>query len=252
MKSALYRSSVVHHRFEPVEHRFEYRIFMMSIDLSELDSLTTLRLFSRNRFNLFSFHDHDYIDHRAALREHGIREAPGREMLVTTPRVLGFGFNPVSFYFAWSADGEPLAAIAEVNNTFGETKPYVIGRDELTGKHSYLTERTKGFYISPFVPVDARLTIRMDEPGDELYVSVADTVEGASVLRATISGRREPLSDRRLLHYAIRYPLVSMKVVAAIHFQALRLWLKRVRFFRKNERIEEQVGLVPHRAREDR
>ena len=244
LRSALYECRIVHERLTPKRHRFAYRVFAFSLDLDEIDELTArIPWLSRNRFNLYSFHDRDHLDVPELLRTHGIAH-PHRIQLITNLRILGYVFNPVSFYFCFDETGAPLAAIAEVNNTFGETKPFVIGAAELRGGRTFETCRRKEFYISPFVDLEADLRLRLALPDERLGFVITDVQNGDTIIEAAMTGRRVPLTAWRLAWFGIKYPLLTLQVIVAIHWQAVRLWLKGVPFHRKNERMHLQKGLA--------
>lgn len=248
MRSALYECVVTHERFVPRPHRFRYRVFTFCLELDELDQVAgRIPFVSRNRFNLFSFHDRDHLDIAAVLRQHGIDEAPRRIQLVTNLRIAGYVFNPVSFYVCYGATDEPFAAVAEVNNTFGETKAYVLRRRDRSG--AFVTTERKEFYISPFVELDAELLIRIAPPAERLAFSVTDVKGDVAVLNAVMTGERFPLTAGRLAWFTVKYPLVTLKIIAAIHWEALRLWLKGIPFHRKSEHPELQTGIA--RGREN-
>lgn len=233
MNSALYECRIVHERFTPRRHRFAYRVFAFSLDLDEIDALVSrIPWLSRNRFNFYAFHDDDHLDVRALLREHGIAQSPHRIQLITNLRILGYVFNPVSFYFCFDETGEPFAAVAEVGNTFGETKPYVIGAGGLQ-KGRFESLQRKDFYISPFIALDSELRLRLAVPGQRLGFVITDLEKDNIVLEASMTGSRVPLTAGRLAWFAVKYPLLTLRVIAAIHWQAFLLWLKNVPFHRK-------------------
>jgi uncharacterized protein len=245
VRSALYETRIVHERFTPKPHRFAYRAFSFSLDLDEIDAVAArIPWLSRNRFNLYSYYDRDHLDVRSLLLEHGIARAPDRVQLITNLRILGYGFNPVSFYFCFDEKGEPFAAVAEVNNTHGETKPFVIGPAELRGGRSFEARRRKEFYISPFIELNVDLVLRLAIPGERLAVVITDISNGETILRAVMTGTRVPLTASRVAWYAIKYPLLTLGVIAAIHWQALRLWLKGVPFHAKDDQMDLQRGIA--------
>lgn len=240
MRSALYECRIEHARYGDTPHRFAYRVFAFALDPGEIDELARrIPWLSRNRFNLFAYFDRDHADVAELLRGHGVRRRIGRTLLVTNLRMAGYVFNPVSFFFCFDEDDRPLAAVAEVNNTFGERKAYVLsehadGRFESTQK--------KHFYISPFIELDVDLRLRLAVPDERLGIVIDDLREGELLLRATMTGRRVPLTAARLLWFAVKYPLLTLRVIAAIHWQALRLWSRGVPFLRKDDRQDLQRG----------
>lgn len=249
MRSALYECRIAHERFGDPPHRFAYRVFAFALDLAELDELAKrIPWLSRNRFNLFAYFDRDHLDIAELLRSRGVTERIGRTLLITNLRMAGYVFNPVSFFFCFDEDGQPLAAVAEVNNTFGETKPYVLTRDGLADNRFESTQR-KFFYISPFVALDVDLRLRLALPGERLGIVIDDLRGEELLLRATMTGARVPLTAARLLWFAVKYPLLTVRVIAAIHWQALRLWRKGVPFLRKNERPDLQRGQLGTESR---
>jgi DUF1365 family protein len=259
-RSCLYECRVLHQRFSPKRHRFEYGIFMLAVDLDELDSLhQKLRLFSRNRANLYEFRDRDHLvtpSSASDLRGHltawlatqGVDLPPdGRVVLVTLPRVFGYLFAPVSFYFCHHADGRPIGAVAEVQNTFGELKPYFVPSEPSQDRERFRLIVPKHFYVSPFSPLDLCFDFKLRSPGNRLEIGVNDVAGDQTVLVSTLVGQRRPLTDAELLRLTLRYPLVTLRVIALIHWQALRLWWRRLPWYRKADRPDLQRGIYrPH------
>ncbi len=224
--SALYEGDVTHTRIFPRRHAFRYRVFSLLLDLDEIDGLS-LKLFARNRAALASFHDADHGDGRplkewatAKLAEVGI-EADGPIRLLCYPRILGYVFNPLSVWFCHRADGHLAATIYEVHNTFGERHSYVLPAGETQACD-------KAFYVSPFLSQDCRYVFAIVPPGEDVVIAIRESEGGAPVLNAVFSGKHKALTDRALASALVRHPLMTLKVVAAIHFEAFRLWLKRV------------------------
>ena len=236
--SAAYAGHVVHTRLRPKLHRLRYRVFSMLLDLSELDELDrSLRFFSVNRFNVLSFHERDHgtgdglsllahVDRR--LSESGLDRQGGAVRLLCYPRILGYVFNPLSVYFCDGPDGQPLAVIYEVSNTFGERVSYVLKADETIDglMHQHCV---KELFVSPFNRVEGTYAFHVRPPADETAVGIVYADTSGPVLKAHFRGRREELSDLKILSLAARYPLMTLKVIAAIHWQALRLYAKGVR-----------------------
>jgi uncharacterized protein len=269
VNSALYETTVAHLRTFPRRHAFSNRLFSFAFDIDEIDAIAArIPWFSRNRRNVYAFFDDDHVSFgRATLRENtaeilrraGIVETAGRITLITNVRIAGYVFNPVSFFFIEDATGAPLAAIAEVNNTFGETKTYVMPRD--TYRNGQFEMRVpKEFYISPFLANDAELHLRLSVPGDVAAFTIDTYERGRRVLHATMRGKRRELTAARLAWFTVRYPLMTVGVIAAIHWQALRLFLKRIHFYPKSERPDLQTGIhgragdnvVPFKSRDER
>ena len=232
MRSALYTGTVMHARRTPKKNVFRYRVCFYLLDLDELPELDRrVRLFGWNRRNVVSLHDRDHMDVHAYLAEHGIEA--DRILLLTNLRVLGYVFNPVSFFYCYSGD-ELACIVAEVSNTFGERLPYVL-LPAAGGEHGgrVVFETDKLLHVSPFMPMDQSYTWWFSEPGERLSVRMDVHEAGSRDFHATLTARRLPLTARSLWSVLVRYPLMPARVTALIHWQALRLWVKRTRFYRK-------------------
>jgi len=255
-RSCLYDCEVVHERLHPKRHGFRYRLFFMDIDLNELPALAgRLKFFSRNAWNLYGFHDKDHLDLgkgdvKANIIQHLNHQgmevpADGSIRLVTLPRVLGYLFNPVCFYFVSDAHGTPLHAVAEVTNTFHEMKPYLIAKPDGLGVFDLVVP--KHFYVSPFSTLDTSFHFRLEVPGDQIEIHIDDLEGDRRTLMSWIRGRRRELTDARLAWYLVRFPMMTCGVIARIHWQAFRLWLKKLPFHRKSANPELQRDLLrPH------
>ena len=222
--SSIYDCIVMHHRLTPVEHRFQYRVFYLWLDLDAIDGLAKrLWCFSRNRFNLFSFHDHDHLNLGESttkanilrwLTEQGFDAAPvARIMLLTFPRVLGYIFNPVSFYYCFDADGAPVCAVAQVTNTFHEQKAFLLKERDERGRFRLLTE--KHFYVSPFVPLDFSFDFKLELPSDKLDIHIDDHSREARTLLTALTGKRRQLTAASLFWCAIKYPLLTLRALSS-------------------------------------
>ncbi|QQL50379.1 DUF1365 domain-containing protein [Mucilaginibacter ginkgonis] len=259
INSCLYKAKVMHHRLAPKKHSFHYNVFMFYLDLDEIDSLSKrLKLMSRNRFNLFNFRDKDHLqlpagnpDTSKQVREQiknylatqGVHIGNGRIMLLTNLATLGYQFNPVSFYFCYNEAGEPVCSVVEVCNTFREMKPYFLGSDTRTGNTFHLNT-TKYFYVSPFIDMDTNFDFSLDVPDEKLNIRIDDfDKEGNRFFISTLNGNRTALTDARLLLYFLSFPLITLKVMAMIHWQALKLWIKKIPFHKKEAQKELQKGV---------
>lgn len=231
-KSAIYEGWVMHRRLTPRHHRFKYRVFSLLLDLDELPGLG-LRFFKHNRGGLLSFHDRDHGDGRPLrvwlddlLAREGIA-ADGARRVLCYPRILGYVFNPLSVWFCHDRDGALKAVIYEVHNTYDERHAYVlpVGDDERLVRHGC----AKAFYVSPFLSRDCRYQFRIRTPGDDVAVAINEDEAGRPILNASFAGARREITDGALLKMLLRYPLMTLKVVVAIHYEAVRLMLKGVR-----------------------
>jgi len=240
MCSSLYTGTVIHQRLRPLRHRLRYRTYSLLLDVDELPVLAKrLRLFSLNGFNLFSLHERDYGD-GTGLRAHVDRQlrangfaTGGAIRLLTMPRILGYAFNPISVYFCYRPDGALEAILYEVNNTFGERHSYLIGvHASACGGGIVRQSCAKAFHVSPFLDRDMRYTFEVRPPGDggaPLSISVTAHDAQGPVLVAHQQAQRQKLTDGALARVFFSHPLLTLKVIVGIHWEALQLWLKGAR-----------------------
>ena len=263
---------MTHARFSPRRHRFAYRAFYIAIDLDELPALARkFRLLSVDSANLFSINDPDFLPiteavhnrqgesvipvrPEAPLRERveavlaarGFSARGGRVELVAMPRMLGYQFNPVSFFFCYAADGQPVATIVEVTNTFREVKVYVLGPESFADG-AFRLRVSKDFYVSPFSDVDLAFDFTLRPADDELGIRIDDYEGDRRTFTSGLTGGSRPLTDARLAWYLLAYPLMTARVMALIHWNALLLVLKRTPWYRKGARAQGQRDLRrPH------
>lgn len=259
IESSIYECRVIHSRMALHKTSFSYRIFTFLLDLDEIDDLDkNKRFFSRNRFNFFSFYDEDHLrwgDNSpkknlkssilSYLEDQGCKKDIGKIYLLTNLRVLGYTFNPVSFYFVFDREGNPLTAIAEVGNTFGERKPFYFGTPERPNSTEFYfrLETKKEFYVSPFIPLDSKFDFKLQLPGDSLRIQVDSWEEGKKVLGTAYLGEKKSLSSKNLLFYFLKYPLVTVKIIGAIHYRAIILFIKKLPYLKKDDGLEKQIGV---------
>ena len=245
----------MHHRLQPKVHQFSYSLFYFALDLDEVDAVASrIWGFSRNRWNLYEFRDRDHLtlpemtggtakDHVLGWIAQQGRTLPAetRVTLVTLPRVLGYIFNPVSFFFCASATGEPLGAVVQVGNTFREMKPYFLPQPSAPGAYRLVTP--KHFYVSPFSELDLTFDFKLKVPDDYLDLHIDDRKGDSLILLSSLAGPRRELTTARLAWLTLKFPFVTLKVIFLIHWQAFRLWTKRVPFFRKadNQMLQRDV-----------
>lgn len=235
--NALYRGSVMHRRVRPAAHFLRYRVFSLLLDIDRLAETTRgLGLLSYNRFNLFSFCDRDHGPRDGSplrpwverhLAEAGLSHARHQILLLSFPRILGYVFNPLSVYFCYGADGTLGAVLYEVKNTFGEQHTYALPAFGAATTHAC----AKAFHVSPFLDLNEAYRFRVRAPERALALTIQVSDEDGVMLTAAMSGRREALTDRSLLACFFAYPLMTLKVIAAIHVEAARLWLKGLKVY---------------------
>jgi uncharacterized protein len=259
--ASLYFGDVMHARLKPRRHRFSYRVMSLLIDLDRLDEANRQsRLFGVNRPALYSFHEKDHGERDgSSLRsyaqrcaaKHGIELAGGRVLLLCYPRLFGYTFNPLSVYFCYADRGSLALIIYEVRNTFGETQSYILPvRPGEISAAGIRQEQDKLFYVSPFVGMGMRYHFRISPPADSVKLRILETDREGPLLAATFSGRRRTLTTPALLRAFVALPLVTLKVIAAIHWEALRLWLKGVRILPKDAAIANaaDMSLASHES----
>lgn len=248
--SALYTGTVVHQRFRPKPHRLRYRMAQLLIDIDELDALAgRLRLFSRNRFNVIAFHDRDYGDRsgkdlrgqiEALLRAAEIAFEGGPIRLLTMPRIMGHVFNPISTWFCHARDGRLCATVYEVTNTFGDRHFYAIAA-EADADGAIRQSCIKSLYVSPFMDMDMRYDFALKPPGESVSLTVTGSDAAGKLIVASFAGKRRALSDGALLGLLLGLPLLTIRVVAGIHWEALKLWMKGIGIRRHPEPPETTV-----------
>lgn len=251
MDSCLYQATVMHHRFSPKRHRFDYSVFMFYVNIDELPMLAKkLRLFSIDRFNFFSFRKKEHLQVSAEaqstraqltayLLQNEIKLTDEKVMLLTNMNVLGYNFNPVSFYFIFDKSDEPLYCISEVSNTYREMKPFLLTRKNFEN-NIFSLDTEKYFYVSPFFEHDSHFTFRLAVPGEKLNIKINTVKAGTKVFISTLTGRRKALTNAALLWYSIRFPLIPVRIMFLIYWNALLLWWKKVPYRAKAANPELQ------------
>ncbi len=231
MRSALYNGTLIHARRGEVENVFRYGVSYFLVDLDELPELDRrLKLLSVNRPNVVSLYDRDHFEGtplRQAVLDIVDDPTVERVLMLAQLRVLGYVFNPVTFYWCYRANGELACMVAELNNTFGERLPELLRGGSLRYEHD------KRLHVSPFFGLDQRYRYAFSEPGDQLYARVEVHENGRRALQAVLHARRQELTNTTLARALVRYPLMPAKVIGLIHWQALRLWLKGAPFHHK-------------------
>lgn len=254
MTSALYVGEVVHRRVRTIDHRLRYGVFMLLLDLDGIDAVQpALRLLSRRRFSLMSWRPADFGDRsgrplRTQVEAHllaaGVDIAGGPIRLLTMPRILGYGFNPISVYFCHRRDGALAALLYEVTNTFNERHSYLVAVPG-PGQTDRVVRQTaeKTFFVSPFMDMGLTYDFTVRPPGEAVSVVVAVRRGDTPILTASFAGRRKPLTDAALLRAFVTHPLLSWKVMAGIHWEALKGILKGARYRHRGAPPKQPVTL---------
>lgn len=239
--NALYIGEVRHARYRPKKHRFAYRVFSALLDVDDIDRDTLgLKLLSVNRFNLFSIRQRDHgakdgsplrLFIEGLLREAKIT-APDEIYILCYPRMFGFAFNPLTVYYCLNGD-DVSAMVYEVRNTFGDDHIYVVPLAGKSNETLVLHERDKLMHVSPFIGMRARYHFSTAKPDESLRLVIRETEDDAPLLVASFFGRRETLSDAALFRAFISHPLMTVKVLVAIHYEAAKLFLKGVPFIKR-------------------
>lgn len=256
MNSCLYHARVMHHRLAPKTHRFNYNVFMFYVDLDEITTLADkFGMLSRNTFGFFSFRDSEHLQLKKGvtrpvkenilefLAANEVKAVPEKIMLLTNFNVLGYNFNPVSFYFCFDAESNPICAVAEVSNTFREMKPYLLDISRLSNGE-FVLRVPKFFYVSPFINHDAEFDFHLHIPSDKLNIRIDDYSDNKRIFISTLTGEKKNITTRNLLFYALRFPLIPLRIMFLIHWNAFLLWMKKIRFFRKSEYPELQKDVL--------
>ena len=248
-KSCLYNGSVVHKRFKPKAHFFKYKVFSLYINLKEINKINKqIPFFSYNKFNLISFYDKDHGDRdgtslniwvKKKLEKAGIKKDINNIYLLCYPRIFGYVFNPLSIFFVFNKSSSLIAILYEVKNTFGEQHTYIFKTKDsnLIKNHCY-----KKFHVSPFMDLNSTYNFKILKPGKKLSIIIDQRDREGKLLFASQDGKKIELNSKNLLISYLKHPLMTFKIISAIHFEALRLWLKRIKFIKKVFNIKNNVS----------
>lgn len=249
----IYGGEVVHARVRPKMHKLRYRVFSVLLDVDELQKTAEeLKLFSYNRFNFVSIHDSDHgeglplKDYLVEIASKAVPEAPvTRFKMLCYPKILGLVFNPLTVYFGLDEHDQPCVMIYEVSNTFGQRQTYVIPSEGLSGD-KIEQECDKRFYVSPFNDVEGKYKFNILQNERELTVGVALKTDDRALLRAHFRGEHKFMTDSALLKSVLSFGWVSVKAVAAIHWEALKLFAKGLRLRPQPATPKHHIKIVEH------
>ncbi len=247
--SCIYNGSVIHKRFNPKEHFFKYKVFSLFIDLSELEELNkNLKFFSFNKFNLISFHEKDHGERDGSsllnwvklnLRNNNISTENIKIKLLCYPRILGYVFNPLSIFFIYDKDENLISILYEVKNTFGEQHTYVF---KVESENKLIQNNCpKKFHVSPFIEMNCNYFFRVLNPGEILSVKIDQYDQEGKILFASQDGKRSDLTSENLMNSYLKHPLMTFKIISAIHFEAFKLWIKGIKFVKKKLKIKNNI-----------
>ncbi len=250
-ESFIYNGDVIHKRFRPKEHFFKYKVFSLFIDLSELDEIEKkISFFSYNKINLISFFDKDHGDRDGSslkvwveknLNSLEIEKSEIKIKLLCYPRILGYVFNPLSIFFVYNKNSSLIAILYEVKNTFGEQHTYVFKVD--ANEQLIKNNCEKKFYVSPFMDLKSEYFFKILNPGNKLSVIIDQRDQAGKLLYASQDGIRSELSGKNLIFSYLKHPLMTFKIIAAIHFEALRLWIKGISLVKKKLKIKNNISI---------
>ena len=250
MTSAIYNGTVIHKRFKPKIHFFKYKVFSLLIDLSELDNLDKkIGFFSYNKFNLISFFDKDHGDRDGSsvinwvkknLKENDVNCENIRIKLLCYPRILGYVFNPLSIFYVYDKNDKLISLLYEVKNTFGEQHTYIFKiKENNLLKHNC----EKKFHVSPFIEMNCSYFFRTLKPADKISIIIDQYQLNEKILYASQDGKRTDFTTSELIKSYLKHPLMTFKVIAAIHFEAFKLWTKGIKFIQKKFKIKNNISI---------
>ena len=247
--SCIYVGKVIHKRFKPKKHFFKYKVFSFYLSLNEIDIINKeIPFFSYNKFNLISFYDADHGDRdgsslknwvKKKLCDGGVKEEISNINLLCYPRILGYVFNPLSIFFIYNKLSALIAIMYEVKNTFGEQHTYIF---KTTDSDIIKNRCFKKFHVSPFMDLNSTYNFKILKPEKKLSVIIDQRDNEGKLLFASQDGEKIILNTKNLLLSYLKHPLMTFKIISAIHFEALRLWLKRIKFIKKNIKTKNSTS----------
>ena len=247
--SKIYTGKVIHRRFKPKEHYFKYSVFSLLIDLDELEDIQKeISIFSYNKFNIISFFDKDHGERDSSslknwvysnLKTLGIEEEV-KIKLLCYPRIFGYVFNPLSIFFVYDKNSKLIAILYEVKNTFGEQHTYVFKTND---EKVIQNNCKKQFYVSPFIEMNCDYSFKILKPEEQLSVVINQSDEEGKLLFASQDGIAQEFNNKNLIISFLSHPLMSFKVIAAIHYEAFKLWIKRIKLVTKKINLRNNITI---------
>jgi uncharacterized protein len=249
--SSIYKGTVIHKRFKPKIHSFKYKVFSLLIDLSELELLhKNLKLFSYNRFNIISFYNKDHGPRDGSslkkwvinnLKKKKIETHDIKIKLLCYPRIIGYVFNPLSVFYIYNANSDLISILYEVKNTFGEQHTYIFKSDKKQNLIQHVCR--KKFHVSPFIEMNCIYFFRLLKPGKKISVIIDQNDQEGKILFASQEGVKIELNNKTLIKTYLKHPLMTFKIILAIHFEAFKLWTKGIKFIKKKIKIKNNITI---------
>ena len=248
MTSSIYNGTVIHKRFKPKIHFFKYKVFSLLIDLSDLNYLNKkISFFSYNSFNLISFFDKDHGERDGSslidwvkknLIENDINSENIKIKLLCYPRIFGYVFNPLSVFFVYDQNENLISILYEVKNTYGEQHTYIFKAEN----NNLLQHNcSKKFHVSPFIEMNCNYFFRILRPSEKISVVIDQYQLNEKILFASQDGKRADFNSKELLKSYLKHPLMTFKIISAIHFEAFKLWIKGIKFIKKKFKIKNNI-----------
>jgi len=248
--SIIYNGKVIHRRFKPKEHYFKYNVFSLLIDIDELEIIENkIKIFSYNKFNIISFFEKDHGPRDGTslkewviknLNDIGIDNDRIQIKLFCYPRIFGYVFNPLSVFFIYDENSRLISILYEVKNTFGEQHTYIFKTDD---EKVIVNDCTKKFHVSPFIEMECHYYFRVLKPSDKISVIIDQIDKDGKLLYASQDGKAKELNEKNLLFSYISHPLMTFKIIAAIHYEALKLWLKGIKVIKKKFKMKNNISI---------
>ena len=249
MTSSIYNGTVIHKRFKPKIHFFKYNIFSLLIDLYELEELDKkIKFFSFNKFNLISFYEKDHGDRDGSsliqwvkknLKENNINSEDIKIKLLCYPRIFGYVFNPLSVFFIYDLSDKLISILYEVKNTFGEQHTYIFKVED--NAKFFEHNCSKKFHVSPFIEMNCNYFFRILKPGEKISIIIDQYQLDEKILYASQDGKRVNFNTKELIKSYLKHPLMTFKIISAIHFEAFKLWTKGIKIIQRKFKIKNNI-----------
>ena len=249
--SSIYTGNVIHKRFKPKIHSFNYKVFSLLIDLSELELLDKkLKLFSYNKFNIISFYNKDHGPRDSSSLKNWVKDNLKKNSIDTNgiqikllcyPRIFGYVFNPLSVFYIYDKNLNLISILYEVKNTFGEQHTYIFKSDKNQNLIQHVCK--KKFHVSPFIEMDCTYFFRVLKPTNKISVIIDQHDNEGKILYASQDGTRIDLNNKNLILSYLKHPLMTFKIILAIHFEAFKLWAKGIKFIKKKIKIKNNISI---------